>query len=206
MEEYDVVGKPLPRIDGKVKVSGAATFAEDLFLPGMLHGKLVRSPYAHAKILNIDTGKAERLPGVRAVITSKDFPGIVIGFMREYADRPPIAIDKVRHYGEAVAAVAAVDEDIAEEALDLIEVEYEELPPVLNWEEAMREGAPVIHDHVAHNISVAHHVEFGDVNKGFRESDYVREDDFTTQAQLPGFLEAHGCLASFDPSGGLTIW
>ena len=107
MGEYDVVGKPLPRIDGKVKVTGTATYADDLILPGMLHGKLLRSPYAHAKILHIDTGKAEKLPGVRAVITGKDFPGIVVGFMKRYADRPPIAIDKVRHYGEAVAAVAA---------------------------------------------------------------------------------------------------
>ena len=116
--DYRVVGKPVPRIDGKVKVTGTATFADDLFMPRMLHGKLLRSPYAHAKIKNIDTRKAEKLPGVRAVITGKDFPGIVVGFMKQYADRPPIAFDKVRHYGEAVAAVAAEDEDTAEDALD----------------------------------------------------------------------------------------
>ena len=124
MEEYQIVGKSVPRIDGKVKVTGTAPYADDLALPGMLYGKLLRSPYAHAKIRTINTSKAEKLPGVRAVVTGKDFPGIVVGFMKKYADRPPIAIDKVRHYGEAVAAVAAVDEYTAEEALDLIDVEY----------------------------------------------------------------------------------
>jgi CO/xanthine dehydrogenase Mo-binding subunit len=92
MEHFDsqVVGKPLPRIDGKVKVTGTAVYADDLMLPGMLHGKLLRSPFAHAKIINIDTSKAEKLPGVRAVITGKDFPGIVVGFMNQYADRTPM--------------------------------------------------------------------------------------------------------------------
>src|SRR5512137_1460572 len=111
--DYSLIGKPVPRIDGRVKVTGTAVYADDLALPGMLYGKLLRSPYAHARIRKIDTSKAEKLPGVRAVITGKDFPGIVVGFMKVYADRPPIAVDKVRHFGEAVAAVAAVDEDTA---------------------------------------------------------------------------------------------
>lgn len=201
MEEYDVVGKPLPRVDGKVKVTGAAAYADDLILPGMLYGKLLRSPYAHARILSIDTSKAERLPGVRAVITGKDFPGIVIGFMRQYADRPPIAIDKVRHYGEAVAAVAAVDEDIAEEALDLIEVDYGELPPVLNWEEAMKEGAPLVHEQAKGNVGASCQFEYGDVDKAFGECDYVWEEKFVTQRVTIGFIEPHAALASVDPSG-----
>ena len=160
--DYRVVGKPVPRIDGRVKVTGTATFADDLFMPRMLHGKLLRSPYAHARIKNIDTRKAEKLPGVRAVITGKDFPGIVVGFMKQYADRPPIAVDKVRHYGEAVAAVAAEDEDTAEDALDLIEVTYEELPPVLSWEEALKEGAPLVHEHAKNNIGTTCQFEYGD--------------------------------------------
>ncbi len=201
MEEYDVVGKPLPRVDGKVKVTGTATFADDLILPGMLHGKLLRSPYSHAKILNIDTSKAERLAGVRAVTTSKDFPGIAIGFMKQYADRPPIAIDKVRHYGEAVAAVAAIDEDIAEEALDLIEVDYEELPPVLNWEEAMKEGAPLVHENTEKNIASTCHFEYGDAEQAFKKCDYIREERFVTQRVSIGFLEPHVALASVDGSG-----
>jgi len=201
MREYDVVGKPLPRIDGKVKVTGTATYADDLILPGMLHGKLLRSPYAHAKIVDIDTTKAERLPGVRAVITGKDFPGIVVGFMRQYADRPPIAIDKVRHYGEVVAAVAAIDEDIAEEALDLIEVGYEELPPVLNWEEAVKEGAPLVHENVKNNIPVTTHFEYGDVEQALKKCDFVREEKFVTQRVTIGFIEPHAALASVDGSG-----
>lgn len=201
MEQYDVVGKPLPRVDGKAKVTGTAIYADDLVLPGMLHGKLLRSPYAHAKILNIDTSKAERLPGVRAVITGKDFPGIAIGFMRLYADRPPIAIDKVRHYGEAVAAVAAVDEDTAEEALDLIEVEYEELAPVLSWEEAMKEGAPLVHESAKNNIAVTSHFEYGDVEQAFKKCDYIREEKFVTQRVTIGFIEPHAALASVDGSG-----
>lgn len=201
MEEYEVVGKPLPRIDAKVKVTGTATYADDLILPGMLHGKLLRSPYAHAKILSIDTSKAERLPGVRAVITGKDFPGIVVGFMKQYADRPPIAIDKVRHYGEAVAAVAAINEDIAEEALDLIEVEYEELPPVLNWEEALKEGAPLVHEQAKGNVGASCQFEYGDVDRAFGECDYVREEKFVTQRVTIGFMEPHAALVSVDPSG-----
>ena len=203
--DYDVVGKPLPRIDGKVKVTGTATYADDLILPGMLHGKLLRSPYAHAKILNIDTSKAEELPGVRAVITGKDFPGIVVGFMKTYADRPPIAIDKVRHYGEAVAAVAAVDEDTAEEALDLIEVDYEELPPVLNWEEALKQGAPLVHENAENNVGSTCHFEYGDVEQAFKKCDYIREEKFETQRVTIGFIEPHVALASVDGSGRILF-
>lgn len=199
--EFNVIGKPLPRIDGKVKVTGTAIYADDLSLPGMFHGKLLRSPYAHAKILNIDTRKAEKLQGVKAIITGKDFPGIVIGFMKQFADRPPIAIDKVRHYGEAMAAVAAVDEDTAEEALDLIEVEYEELPPVLNWEEALKEGAPLVHDHAKNNIGTTCHFEYGDIEKAFPQCDYIREEKFVTQRVTIGFIEPHAALASVDGSG-----
>jgi 4-hydroxybenzoyl-CoA reductase alpha subunit len=199
--EYEIVGKPVPRIDGRVKVTGTAAYAGDLLLPGMLHGKVLRSPYAHAKILNIDTKKAENLTGVRAVITGKDFPGIVVGFMKRYADRPPVAIDKVRHYGEAVAAVAAIDEDTAEEALDLIEVEYEELPCVLSWEEALKEGAPIIHEHAKNNIGSTCHFEYGNVDQAFKHSDFIREENFATQRVTIGFIEPHAAIASIDGSG-----
>jgi len=207
MEEndFDVVGKPMPRIDGVVKVTGTAIFADDLALPHMLHGKLLRSPYAHAKILHIDTSKAEKLPGVRAVITGKDFPGIVVGFMKQYADRPPIAIDKVRHYGETVAAVAAEDEDMAEEALRMIEVEYEELTPVLNWEEALREGAPLVHEKAKNNIGAACHFEYGDVEQAFKKCDYIREEKFVTQRVAIGFIEPHVALANIDGSGRILF-
>ncbi len=201
MEEYAVVGKRLPRVDGVVKVTGSATYADDISLPGMLHGKLLRSPHAHAKILNIDTSKAERLPGVKAVITGKDFPGTTIGFMKAYSDRPPIAFDKVRYCGEVVAAVAAIDQDVAEEALDLIEVEYEELPVVINAKQALAEGAPLIHDYAKNNIAVSCHFNYGNVDAEFKKCAYVREQRFQTQKVTIGFIEPHAALASIDGSG-----
>lgn len=205
MPEYSVVGKRLPRIDGLVKVTGQATYAADLVLPGMLYGKVLRSPYAHARIINIDTSKAERLPGVRAVVTGKDFPGIAFGHMPFSRDQLPLARDKVRHVGEGVAAVAAIDEDTAEEARELIEVEYEELPAVFTAEEAMKEGAPLIHDRKERNILFEAHYHWGDVEKGFQESDYIREERFQTQRATAGFIEPHAVLASADASGRITL-
>ncbi len=126
-EEYQVVGKPVERTDGRVKATGKARYAGDLIAPGMLYGKILRSQVAHAKILNIDTSEAKKLPGVIAVITGKDFPGIPFGTRPDTRDQTPMPITKVHHFGEGVAAVAAVDEDTAEEALDLIKIDYEEL-------------------------------------------------------------------------------
>jgi CO/xanthine dehydrogenase Mo-binding subunit len=199
--QYKIVGKPVPRVDGRVKVTGSAVFADDLVQPGMLYGKLLRSPFAHARIKSIDTTRAEKLPGVRAVITGKDFPGIAVGFMKTYADRPPIALDKVRHYGEAVAAVAAVDEDTAEDALDLIKVEYEELPAVLNWEAAVEAGAPLVHEKAPGNLGTTCHFEYGDADSAFNRCDYILEKKFATQRVAIGFVEPHVALASVDGSG-----
>ena len=128
MGDYSLIGKRMPRVDGRVKVTGEAKYAADYDMPGMLWCKIVRSPYPHARILNIDTSKARRLPGVKAVCTGKDFGGWRWGWMPKTRDEPPLAVDKVRYLAEAVAAVAAIDEDTAEEAADLVEVEYEELP------------------------------------------------------------------------------
>lgn len=206
-EELSVVGKGVRKVDGVLKATGKATFGADFSLPGMLHGKILRSTVPHAKILNIDTSKALKLSGVRAVITGKDFPwGLKYGFTAITRDQTPLAQDKVRYIGDEVAAVAAIDEDIAEEALDLIRVEYEELPAVFDPWEAIKEGAPQIHDHVKNNISAEQHLEHGDVEKGFRESDHVREDEFTTQAIKHGFLEPHASVGLWDPSGKATLW
>jgi len=123
MEEYSVIGKRIPRVDGRVKVTGEAKYAADYEMPGMLWCKILRSPYAHAKILNIDTSRAQRLPGVKGVLTGKDFKGWRWGWMPKTRDEAPIADDKVRYLAEAVAAVAAVDEDTAEEATELIKVD-----------------------------------------------------------------------------------
>ena len=144
MTAYDVVGRPVTREDGPEKVSGAHLYPADVVRPGMIIGKVLRSPFPHAKIIHIDTSRAERLAGVRAVITGRDLPGMRVGrFLR---DVPPLAEDRVRFVGEKVAAVAADDSDIAEEALLLIDVEYEQLPAVFDPLEAMAPGAPIVHE------------------------------------------------------------
>src|SRR3990172_5274623 len=147
MEKYSVIGKSLPRVDAVIKATGEAKFTADMVLPRILYGKILRSPYPHARILNIDTTRARSLLGVKAVITGKDTPGIKYGLIdvpQCPADKNPLAMDKVRYVGDEVAAVAAIDEDIAEEALDLIDVEYEELPSVFDPLEAMKPDAPKI--------------------------------------------------------------
>lgn len=206
MKAYNVIGKRVPRVDGREKVLGQAKYAADYSLPGMLSCKILRSPYAHAKILNIDTSKAERLPGVKAVITAKDFNGWTWGFMATTRDEPPLAMDKVRYYMEGVAGVAAMDEDTAEEACSLIRVDYEELPAVFDPEEAMKEGAPIIHAYRPNNVSVEYHWNFGDVEKAFAESYLVREDKFRTSRATKGYLEPPASLAWYDPSGSITVW
>lgn len=205
MTEYSVVGKSLLDIHGIAKATGTAQYTDDLLLPRMLYGKILRSPLPHARLLNVDTSKAERLPGVKAVITGKDIPGRKVGLYRRSADQFPLAVDKVRYIGDEVAAVAATDESIAEEALDLIKVDYEELPAVFDPIEAMKNGAPQIHD-VERNISHRTTFSFGDVERGFKEAGYIREDRFTNGAQIHCQLEPHVALASYDPSGKLTMW
>jgi 4-hydroxybenzoyl-CoA reductase alpha subunit len=205
MEEYSVIGKRIPRVDGRVKVTGEAKYAADYEMPGMLWCKMLRSPYAHAKILNIDTSRAQRLPGVKGVLTGKDFKGWRWGWMPKTRDEAPLADDKARYLAEAVAAVAAVDEETAEEATELITVDYEELPGVFDPEEAMKEGAPRVYDHVDKNISWDFHMDFGDVEKAFRESDLVREDRFQTGRVITGYLEPPAAVAVWD-SSGITIW
>jgi 4-hydroxybenzoyl-CoA reductase subunit alpha len=205
MEEYSVIGKRVPRVDGRAKVTGEGKYAADFEMPGMLWCKILRSPHPHASILNIDTSRAERLPGVKAVCTGKDFGGWTWGWMPKTRDEPPLAVDKVRYLAEAVAAVAAVDEDTAEEATELIKVDYEELPGVFDPEEAMKEGAPQVHNYVKNNLSCDFHMDFGDVEKGFAEADLVREDRFETGRVITGYLEPPAAVALWDASG-ITIW
>ena len=205
MEEYAVIGKRIPRVDARAKVTGEAKYAADYEMPGMLWCKVLRSPHAHAKILNIDTSQAERLPGVKGIITGKDFGGWRWGWMPKTRDEAPIADDKVRYLAEAVAAVAAADEETAEEAADLIQVEYEALPGVFDPEEAMKEGAPQLYDHVKNNISWEFHMDFGDVDKAFGTSDLVREERFETGRVTHGYLEPPAAVALWD-SSGITIW
>ena len=203
--EYKVVGKSVERTDARPKVTGTARYAGDLIAPGMLHGKILRSPVAHARIVNIDTSKASALPGVMGVITGKDFPGIPFGTRPDTRDQLPMPITKVHHFGEGVAAVAAMDEDIAEEALDLIKVEYEELPVVLTAQDALKPDAPLVNEFMKSNICYTSDFLFGDVDKGFKEADYVREETFSSQRVSVGFIEPHACLAEVDNSGRVLL-
>ncbi len=205
-EDFAIIGKGVPKVDAVLKATGKAVYGADVSLPGMLHGKILRSTVPHAKILNIDASKALRLPGVRAVITGKDFPGLTYGFSAKYRDQTPLAMGKVRFVGQEIAAVAAIDEDLAEEALTHIDVEYEVLPAVLDPFEAMREDAPLVHDNKPKNICSETNISFGDVTEGFLQSDCVREDEFSTQAIKHGFIEPHGALGVWDASGKATIW
>ncbi len=215
MSELDYVGKRILRKDGPDKVTGKAIYTVDMQLKGQLVGKILRSPHAHARILDIDTSLALEVPGVKAVITGKDTLGIKHGFVetpRYPADQYPLAMDKVRFIGEEVAAVAATDVYAADEALGLIKVTYEPLPAVFDPEEAMMPGAPEIHP--SHpkvkedlvNIGGKTTSGWGDVEAGFQEADYVREDRFESHLRTHGFLEPHATVASYEPDGKLNVW
>ena len=209
MEKYSVIGKRIPRVDSRPKVTGEARYAIDLSFPGMLYGKILRSPYPHARVLNVDTSRAERLLGVKAVVTGKDTPGVPFGPVRMVPtgpDKLALALDRVRFIGDEVAAVAAVDEEVAEEALELIRVEYEPLPAVFDPEEAMKDGAPLIHEGVKNNISREFEMNFGDIDKAFKEAYIIQEDRFITQSVIHAPMEPHTALALYDPQKGLTLW
>jgi 4-hydroxybenzoyl-CoA reductase subunit alpha len=209
------IGQRIPRKDGPAKVTGRAVYTGDIHLPGMLVGRILRSPHPHAKILNIDTSRAERLKGVKGVITARDTAGAKHGFVetpRYPPDQYPLATDRVRFRGEEVAAVAATDHYIAEEALDLIRVDYDPLPFVFDPEEAMQPGAPEIHP--SHpkvkepftNIAGKTQSQWGDIDAGFDRSDYVRQDRFESHLRTHGYLEPQIALASFEPEGKLNVW
>ena len=166
MSEYSIIGKPTTNVDGAAKVTGEAVYTFDMTVPNMLYGKLLRSPYPHARIISIDTSEAEKLPGVKAVITGKDTPGGRYGLWRrfpELCDQEALATTKVRCIGDAVAAVAAVSEAIAENALDFINVDYELLPAVFEPLDAIKDDAPLVHDDCDNNINNTRHIEWGDV-------------------------------------------
>ncbi|MBI3079148.1 MAG: molybdopterin-dependent oxidoreductase [Deltaproteobacteria bacterium] len=197
------VGTSVQRIDGLAKVTGQAAYTDDLLLPGMLHGRLLRSPHPHARIRHIETRRARALPGVRAVLTGADVPGARYGTI---PDEQGLASDKVRFVGDEVAAVAAVDPEAAAEALDLIAVEYEVLPPVLTPEEAMAEGAPLVHEDRPGNVSRVVRMHCGDVGQGLAEADQVFTHTFETQVVNHCPVEPHAVVATWDAAGKLTVW
>jgi len=203
--EFSVIGKSVPKIDAREKVTGRAKYTGDLKMPGMLFGKILRSPHAHARILNIDISKAKQLPGVEAVVTGKDVPSTFYGISPARYDENILAIEKVIQVGDKVAAVAAVNEETAVKALGLIEVEYEVLPAVLDPLKAMEEGQPQIHPQYERNISVEIHQNFGDVEKAFRESHVVRTDYFHGNRATHVPMEPHAAISKWE-NGKLTIW
>jgi 4-hydroxybenzoyl-CoA reductase alpha subunit len=191
-------------VDAKPKATGEAKYTADLVRPGMLTGKALRSPYPHARILHIDTERARRVPGVRAVLTAADTPMIPYGLI--VPDELPLAATKVRYIGDEVAALAAADADAADEALGLIRVEYEELAAVFDPEEAMRPGAPRVHDEF--ELNVADHVAFerGDIEAGWREAAVRAEETFRLQCMHQYYMENNACIAEVDATGKLTVW
>jgi len=196
------VGKSVPRAEGLSKVTGTAKFPADYSLPGMLYGKTLRTPLASAKIVRIDTSKAEALKGVVRVVTAKDIPG-ENGHGVLFPDAPILAKDRIRSVNDAVALVAAETEEIAEEALGLIEVEYEELPAVFDPREAMKPGAPLVKDEG--NILYHLPIRKGDVEKGFAEADVIVENTYSTQMVDHAFLQPEAALSYIDEMGNLVL-
>lgn len=203
---YNVINRRAPRLDAPDKATGRATYIDDMKFPGMLYGALLQSPLPHAKILNIDTSKAERLPGVKAVVTAKDAGLVKYGVSPARYDETLFCHDKVCYVGDEIAAVAAIDLETALEAVSLIKVDYEELPAVFTPEEAMAEGAPVIHEDYPRNICAEVHQEFGDVESALKECDLVRTDKFVNKRQDAAFLEPNGCIADYNKFGYLTLY
>ena len=227
MTNLSNIGQPIGHVEGPAKVTGHAQYAADVTLPGLLWGKCLRSPFPHAHILSIDVTQARQLPGVHAVLTSVDLPATRLG--RFLLDIPILARDRVRFVGEKVVAVAADSPDIAEEALALIDVQYEELPAVFDPVEAMQTDAPRIH---AHPESYGHPpipeaflhggiAEFfppipnvvsqvvyrhGDLDAGFAQADRVFEHTIVVPAVHQGYIEPHACLVSIEPSGKINVW
>ena len=203
-QSFSVVGRRVQRVEGYEKATGESRYIADIVLPRMLYGKILRSPFAHARIRGIDTSKAEKLRGVRCVVTAEDTIKKPWGAF--FADQYPLSVGKVRYIGEEVAAVAAIDRDTAEEALDLIEIDWEELPGVFDAEAAMQPGAPLVHDDKERNIAMVIDVERGNVEKAFAESDVIVEDTFQSSPQWHCAIETIGSVADYSPSGKYTIY
>ena len=213
---YQIIGQSVPRVDNTGKVTGESRYTADVLLPGTLWAKTLRSPYSHARIRRLDTSRAEKAAGVRAVITGNDGHGILYG--RRYRDISVLAQDRVRFLGERVAAVAADTLEQAEQALDLIEAEYEELPAVFDPIAALEPSAPILHPDVntykglpkaldkpsnafVHDVSTR-----GDVDAGFAQSDLVVENTFTVPRVHQAFLEPHCCLVWIDDQERVQMW
>jgi 4-hydroxybenzoyl-CoA reductase alpha subunit len=206
MTDYRVLNTRIPRVDAVDKVTGKAVYTADLKRSGMLTAALLHSPLAHARILSIDTSKAEKLPGVAAVVTYREAGTVPYGVSPARYDETIFCHDKVRYVGDEIAAVAAVDLDTALEAVSLIKVDFEELPLVLDGRSAMDDGQPQLHDMYDKNICAEVHWHFGDIEAGRKESHLVRTDKLTSKMQDAAFMEPQSVLAEVDSHGNLTMW
>jgi CO/xanthine dehydrogenase Mo-binding subunit len=220
------IGKTFRRLDYESKVSGKAQYLADMQVPGMCHGRILRSPLPHARIKQLETSRALKVPGVVAIITRDDIlhdEGIEPYYGPVFKDQTIVAVEKVRHVGDPVAAVAALTVDAADEALQLIDVEYEELPAVLSVEDAIRQNPTLVHESVripesgfadlaelkpidGTNVCTHFRLNRGDIQRGFAAADHVFDDTFTLPATQHCFLETHACIASVEPSGRITVW
>jgi 4-hydroxybenzoyl-CoA reductase subunit alpha len=211
MSDFSIIGKPVAMIDSAGKTTGAGKYTDDLTVPGMLIGKILHSPHPHARIKRIDATKARALEGVVAVVTGADAPN-KYGILPVGHDETALAVDKVRYIGDNVACVAAVSEAIAEEACQLIDVEYEVLPAYFDPEDSMKAEADLIHDHKTHNLEKDYHHVFGDPEKGFAEAEHIGEARYIANEVTHAAMEPHSTLASFDldshtgKMGRLTVW
>lgn len=218
-----IIGRAGPRLDGKEKVSGKAVYTDDIELPAMTYGKILRSPFPHAKLIRIDTSKAESLSGVITVLTREDLTGFSLYYGAAYKDQPIVAVDRVRYVGDPVAAVAAVDEATAEEALTLMEAEYEELTASTTLDEALAPNAPLVHEapitegelhgyeyrapQEFKGTNICYHFSFakGDVAEGFKKADYIFEDIFTFPRVQHYSMEPHATIAHVE-GDRITLW
>ena len=206
MSEFSVLGRRLPKVNAWAHLTGTALYADDIRLPRMLYGRLLRSTRPHARIRRLDVTRALAHPGVVAIVTGADMPE-KMGIMPSTQDETALAVDKVRYVGEPVAAVAALDEDTAFEALSLIDVDYEPLEPIFTIEDALEREDVKIHDESRRaNVFTEVHRAFGDLDAGFAAADLIRDDWSFFEGNTHAPIETHSCVASFDGDGKLTLW
>ncbi|MEM2901498.1 MAG: xanthine dehydrogenase family protein molybdopterin-binding subunit [Candidatus Bathyarchaeia archaeon] len=216
MKKYLYIGKDVPRVDDFEKVTGTAQYTADLRLPGMLYTRLLKSPHPHARLISIKTSEAEKLPGVRAILTGKEVPYKFGIYMQ---DKSVLAQEKVRYVGEPVVAVAANTEEIAEQAVELIKVEYEELPAVFDPRDAIKDGAPLVHERLHEymhapfifpesHTNIANHFKLrkGDVERGFKEADVIVENEFYQPQVQNVSMETQNSIGQWLPNGQINIW
>jgi 4-hydroxybenzoyl-CoA reductase subunit alpha len=202
---YTLIGKPMPMTDAKAKVTGLGHYTDDLAVPGMLVGRILHSPHAHARIRSIDTSRAEGLPGVKAVVTGRDAPK-PYGILPVGHDEQVLQSDKARYIGDNIAAVAATSAEIAEQALELIQVDYEILPAYFDPRESMKAAGNWLHENKPNNIEKEYHHQFGNIDEGFARADFVREESYFAGEVTHAAMEPHSTLAVWEPEERLTVY